>query len=75
MIIFITGIIIGAIISIGVMELVYFLVIEPRGLVAKWFLPEQLLRIFAAFAVIVGILQIPVLIAINKIKTIDLMED
>lgn len=75
MIIFITGIIIGAIISIGVMELVYFLVIEPRGLIAKWFLPEQLLRIFAAFAVIVGILQIPVLIAINKIKTIDLMED
>lgn len=74
-ILFVLGIVIGAIVSIGVMELVYLFVIEPKGLVAKWFLDDQLLRIAAAFAVIVGVLQIPILIAVNKIKTIDLMED
>ena len=35
----------------------------------------MVLRILGAFAVIVGALQIPAMISINSIKTIDLMED
>jgi hypothetical protein len=57
------------------MKILDMTVMEPRGLVSAWFMKDQLLRILGAFAVIVGILQIPVMLSVHKIKTIDLMED
>ena len=39
------------------------------------FMKEQLLRILGSFACIIGALQIPMAVTVQKIKTIDLMED
>ena len=57
------------------MKIFYVTMSHPSGLKSKWLLTEQLEFIFAALIVIIGILQIPVILAINKIKTIDMMED
>ncbi len=45
------------------------------GLKYKYFYPEHLLRILAAFAAIIGVLQIPISVTINNIKTIDMIEE
>lgn len=74
-IMFMTGIIIGAVLTICVMGVFEVMIIKPQGLLARWIMPEQLLRIAGAFAMIVGVLQIPVLVSISRIKTIDMMED
>ena len=46
-----------------------------KGLVSKWFYPGHILKICAALTCIIGMLQIPILITIRNIKTIDLLED
>ena len=74
-IIFAIGIVIGAVFSIGLMALFDQGAIEPKGLVSKWFYPGHILKICAALTCIVGMLQIPILITIRNIKTIDLLED
>ncbi len=74
-ILFLSGIVLGVITSLGMMKLLEVTIIEPRGLVSAWFMKDQLLRILGAFAAIVGVLQIPVMISVHSIKTIDLMED
>ena len=71
----VAGAIIGFFITLGVMKIFDVTMIHPSGLKSKWLLTEQLEFIFAALIVIIGILQIPVILAINKIKTIDMMED
>lgn len=71
----VAGVIIGFFITLGVMKIFDVTMIYPSGLKSKWLLTEQLEFIFAALIVIIGILQIPVILAINKIKTIDMMED
>lgn len=71
----VAGVIIGFFITLGVMKIFDVTMIHPSGLKSKWLLTEQLEFIFAALIVIIGILQIPVILAINKIKTIDMMED
>ena len=71
----VAGAIIGFFITLGVMKIFDVTMIHPSDLKSKWLLTEQLEFIFAALIVIIGILQIPVILAINKIKTIDMMED
>ena len=39
------------------------------------FYPDQIVRIIAVFAAIVGVLQIPILATLYKIKTIDMIEE
>ncbi|SEG23402.1 ABC-type transport system, involved in lipoprotein release, permease component [Eubacterium ruminantium] len=72
---FLIGVIGGIIISIMLMFAFDELLIKPQGLISKWFMPDQILRIAGAFAMVIGLLQIPVLISIYKVKTIDMMED
>lgn len=50
-------------------------VLKPLGLIYKYIYPKHLLRILAAFAAIVGLLQIPISVTINKIRTIDMIEE
>ncbi|MBD5536148.1 MAG: ABC transporter permease [Lachnospiraceae bacterium] len=68
------SIVIGAVITIGIMILVGHFLLDSLGLVYRYFYPEHLLRLFAAFLAIVGFLQIPVIVTINNIKTMDRME-
>ena len=74
-IIFGRSILLGAVITIIIMFLMGRGVLDNLGLTYKYFYPEHLLRIIASYMAIVGFLQIPVIIAINNIKTIDLIEE
>ncbi len=69
------GILAGAVLSLIVMVVFQMVILEPRGLFSTWFMPGQILKILAAFTVSIGLLQIPVLVSVHKIKTIDMMED
>lgn len=69
------SILIGAAATIVIMLLLGHFVLDNLGLIYKYFYPEHLLRILAAFLVTVGILQIPIIVTINNIKTIDRIEE
>lgn len=75
LIIFGTGIILGAAVTILMMFAFGIFVLEPMGLLYKYFYPGQILRILAAFAAIIGFLQIPITVTINNIKTMDMIEE
>lgn len=74
-IIFGISIILGMAVTVLVMVCLGRLLLEPMGLLYRYFCPEHLLRILAAFAIIVGLLQIPIAVTINNIKTIDRIEE
>ncbi len=75
LIIFGISIILGSIITVIIMILLGEFMLENMGLIYKYFYPQHLLRILAAFVAIVGILQIPILVTINNIRTIDMIEE
>ena len=74
-IIFAGGLIVGMLISLVLMGVFDAGAIHPKGLVSKWFYPQHMLKILASIVCITGVLQIPILITINSIKTIDLVEE
>lgn len=74
-VIFGISIVIGAVAAIGFMILTGHFLLDGLGLACRYFYPEYLLRILAAFLAIVGFLQIPVIVTINNIKTMDRMEE
>lgn len=75
LIIFGISIILGSLVTVIIMIYLGNYILEPMGLVYKYFYPEHLLRILAAFVAIVGFLQIPISVTINNIKTIDMIEE
>ncbi|MCM1288300.1 MAG: hypothetical protein NC240_08305 [Clostridium sp.] len=74
-IIFGSSIIIGAVLAVFAMVFLGTFLLEPMGLIYKYFYPKHLLQILAVFAAIIGILQIPVTVTVGKIKTIDMIEE
>lgn len=75
LIIFGTGIILGSVVTVIIMNVSGHFILEPLGLVYKYFYPEHLLRILAAFVAIIGLLQMPVAVTVGNIKTIDMIEE
>ncbi len=75
LIIFGFSILLGAVMTVIIMLVMGNFVLDNMGLIYNYFYPEHLLRILAAFVVIVGFLQIPVSVTINNIKTIDMIEE
>lgn len=69
------GIILGSLCTIGGMALMDALLIHPQGLISAWWYPGQVGASLVAYAVIVGLLQIPTLITVHNIRTVDLMDD
>lgn len=69
------SIMLGGIVTIIIMLYLGNFVLEPMGLIYKYFYPEHLLRILAAFVAIIGVLQIPIAVTVNSIKTIDVIEE
>lgn len=74
-IIFGLSIVIGAAVTVVIMVLLGHFMLDSLGLVYHYFYPEHLLRILTAFLAIVGFLQVPVIVTINNIKTIDMIEE
>lgn len=74
-ILFGTGILLGGICSVAGMAMMDWLLIRPQGLISGWWYPGQIGANLVAFTAIIGLLQIPVLITVHSIRTVDLMED
>lgn len=66
---------IGAAAAVVIMLLTGHFLMENMGLMYKYFYPDYLLKILAAFLAIVALLQIPITVTINNIKTIDRIEE
>lgn len=62
------------IISISVVGLDYGMM-QPMGLKCRYFYPDVVVEILCAYAVILGILQLPIRYALHKIQTIDAIDD
>ena len=75
MIIFGIGIIAGMLLSLSAAYLIHNLIIEPKGLVGHIIYSDRMFGILAAYVFIMGLLQLPVLLNIHYIKTIDAIED
>lgn len=73
--IFLSGGLIGLVLGLGGGWILYKLLIEAKGLCSRILMPEVIFKIAAAYVMIMGILQIPVILGINKVKTIDAIED
>ncbi len=69
------SILIGSVVTVGIMLFLGHFVLDNLGLLYHYFYPEQLLRILAAFLAVVGFLQLPVIVTIYNIKTIDRIEE
>ena len=74
-IIFAAGIIIGAMIAGVIVIFLNKTAVEPMGLIGKLVDLNQISKIMAAIFCIIGLLQIPAVMTINSIKTIDMIED
>lgn len=75
LIIFGIGIAVGLVFSMIIAGLVNAYLIEPKGLVSRLFYGERIFGIVAVYIFIMGMLQLPVLMNIHDIKTIDAIED
>ncbi len=74
-IIFGISILIGSAMAVIGMVCLGTFILKPMGLLYKYFYPEHLLRISAALIAIIGLLQIPIAVTVNNIKTIDMIEE
>lgn len=74
-IIFAAGIIIGALIAGVIVIFLNKTAVEPMGLIGKLVDLNQISKIMTAIICIIGLLQIPAVMTINNIKTIDMIED
>ncbi|MCR5251831.1 MAG: hypothetical protein K6E50_14625 [Lachnospiraceae bacterium] len=75
LIIFGGGAIIGLVVALSGGALMQHLLIEARGLSCRVIMPEQIFYILASYCFIIGILQIPVVLSINTVRTIDAIEE
>lgn len=72
---FAAALLIGTVL-IGIAQLIlYAVMIEPQGLKCKFIHWETLGQILCTYILILGILQIPILYALFKIRTIDAIEN
>ncbi|MCR5459424.1 MAG: ABC transporter permease [Acetatifactor sp.] len=69
------GAVIGLLLSLGTAYLLNVMVIEPKGLIGHVIYGGHIQRILGTYVFLMGVLQIPVLIGLNRIKTIDAIED
>ncbi len=74
-IIFGIGFLIGAVLALPSALLLKETVLEPAGIVSVAWYPGMIAKLGAIMLLILGLLQIPVLVSIRKIKTIDEIED
>lgn len=69
------SLLVGAAVTVGILLVLGNTFMRDMGLVFKYWDSKQFLRIITSFLVIVGILQIPIGVTIQNIKTIDNIEE
>lgn len=72
---FSAALLIGGIIIIAALVSLNSMMMKPEGLMCRYFHPKTLLEILCSYVLILGILQLPVRHALNRIRTIDAMDD
>lgn len=75
LILFGAGTLAGLIISIGCAFIINISIIRPKGLVGHVVYMDQIFSIITTYVFIIGVLQIPVLLSLKKIRTIDAIEE
>lgn len=75
MMLFSIGTAIGLLISFFVTWVLNVTIISPKGLIGHIVYPEQIATIIGIYVFLMGILQLPVLWSLKKIKTIDAIEE
>jgi ABC-type antimicrobial peptide transport system permease subunit len=65
----------GLLISLGMAWVIHEFIIEPKGLIGHVVYGEQIFRILGTYLFLMGVLQIPVLFILQRIRTIDAIED
>ena len=75
LIIFGIGFFTGLVIALPAAFLVKAAILEPAGIVSVVWYPGMIARLGAIVLLILGVLQIPVLVSIWRIRTIDRLED
>ena len=75
LILFGLGSAVGLLLSLGCGAVLNAFIIEPKGLAGHVVYPEQISRILATYLFIMGVLQIPVLVSLKTIRTIDAIEE
>ena len=65
----------GLLISLGMAWVIHGFIIEPKGLIGHVVYGEQIFRILGTYLFLMGVLQIPVLFILQRIRTIDAIED
>lgn len=68
------SLLLGTFVTVAVMLAFGSFVLEPMGLVYRYLDPENLFRILTAFVVVVALLQVPISVTVNNVKTIDRIE-
>ncbi len=66
---------VGLLLSLGCGAVLNACVMEPKGLAGHVVYAEQILRILGTYIFIGGVLQIPVLLILRKVRTIDAIEE
>ncbi|MDE5779827.1 MAG: hypothetical protein K2I10_15235 [Lachnospiraceae bacterium] len=72
---FITALAIGGVITLSSMVILEHTMIGALGLRCRYFYPDMLFQILCVYALIMGLLQIPIRVALYKIRTIDAIDD
>ena len=75
LLIFVSGLVFGVLIAIPTCLVFRMTIIDPRGMICRLFYPDKMLQISGLMLFILGIIQIPLLLCIRGIKTIDKLED
>ena len=66
---------VGLITSLIAASVIHWAIIEPRGLIGHVIYGGQIFKIAGTYVFLMGALQIPVLICLYKVRTIDAIED
>lgn len=74
-IIFTIAAVLGLAVTVAVLFGLKYLLLDPGGQVSVMFNPGAVLEVAAVLAALLGIVQLPILITLNKIKTIDQVEE
>ncbi|MBQ3546084.1 MAG: ABC transporter permease [Lachnospiraceae bacterium] len=72
---FLIAFVVGIILTVISVVSIDSLMLKAQGLKCKYIYPESITEILAAFIVLIGALQIPIRYALNRIKTVDAIED
>ena len=52
-----------------------YIMLSPKGIKSRYFYPDTLMEILCSYVLLIGVLQLPVRLALHRIRTIDAMDD